>query len=110
VARTRVCPRGHGRANVPPQGEPMTAIKLQTEVPGPRSRELFARRQAAVPRGPFHVPPIFAAEAKGAVLVDVDGNRYLDFAGGIGCLNVGHANDAVVKAASAQLQRFTHTS
>ncbi|HVQ28215.1 MAG TPA: 4-aminobutyrate--2-oxoglutarate transaminase [Vicinamibacteria bacterium] len=88
----------------------MTAIHLQTEVPGPRSRELFARRQAAVPRGPFHVTPIFAAEAKGSVLVDVDGNRYLDFAGGIGCLNVGHANDAVVKAASAQLQRFTHTS
>ena len=88
----------------------MTAIQLKTEVPGPRSRELFARRQAAVPRGPFHVTPIFAAEAKGAVLTDVDGNRYLDFAGGIGCLNVGHANDAVVKAASAQLQRFTHTS
>ena len=88
----------------------MTAIQLKTEVPGPRSRELFARRQAAVPRGPFHVTPIFAAEAKGAVLTDVDGNRYLDFAGGIGCLNVGHANDAVVGAASAQLQRFTHTS
>ena len=88
----------------------MTAIQLKTEVPGPRSRELFARRQAAVPRGPFHVTPIFAAEAKGAVLTDVDGNRYIDFAGGIGCLNVGHANEAVVKAATAQLQRFTHTS
>jgi 4-aminobutyrate aminotransferase/(S)-3-amino-2-methylpropionate transaminase len=47
-------------------------------------------------------------EAKGAVLVDVDGNRLLDFAGGIGCLNVGHANDAVVAAARAQLGRFTH--
>ena len=88
----------------------MTAIQLKTEVPGPRSRELFARRQAAVPRGPFHVTPIFAAEARGAVLTVVDGNRYLDFAGGIGCLNVGHAHDAVVKAATAQLQRFTHTS
>lgn len=88
----------------------MTAIELKTAVPGPRSRELFARRQAAVPRGPFHVTPIFAAEAHGAVLTDVDGNRYLDFAGGIGCLNVGHTNDAVVKAATAQLQRFTHTS
>jgi 4-aminobutyrate aminotransferase/(S)-3-amino-2-methylpropionate transaminase len=88
----------------------MTAIHLQTEVPGPRSRELFARRQAAVPRGPFHVTPIFAASAKGATLTDVDGNRYLDFAGGIGCLNVGHAHDGVVAAAEAQLRRFTHTS
>lgn len=88
----------------------MPAIQLKTEVPGPRSRELFARRQSAVPRGPFHVTPIFAALAKGATLTDVDGNRYLDFAGGIGCLNVGHANEAVVKAATAQLARFTHTS
>ena len=88
----------------------MTAIELKTAVPGPRSRELFARREAAVPRGPFHVTPIFVAEAHGAVLTDVDGNRYLDFAGGIGCLNVGHTHDAVVKAATAQLQRFTHTS
>ncbi len=88
----------------------MSSIHLQTEVPGPRSRELFARRQSAVPRGPFHVTPIFAAFAKGATLTDVDGNRYLDFAGGIGCLNVGHANEAVVKAATAQLARFTHTS
>ena len=79
----------------------MTAINLQTEVPGPRSRELFARRQAAVPRGPFHVTPIFAAEAKGAVLTDVDGNRYLDFAGGIGCLNVGHRANFIVGHLSA---------
>jgi 4-aminobutyrate aminotransferase/(S)-3-amino-2-methylpropionate transaminase len=88
----------------------MTTIALKTEVPGPRSRALFARRQSAVPRGPFHVTPIFAAEAKGATLTDVDGNRYLDFAGGIGCLNVGHANEKVVEAAGAQLRRFTHTS
>ena len=88
----------------------MKAIELKTEIPGPLSRALFARREAAVPRGPFHVTPIFAADAKGATLTDVDGNRYLDFAGGIGCLNVGHANEAVVQAASAQLRRFTHTS
>ena len=85
-------------------------IQLKTEVPGPRSRALFARRESAVPRGPFHVTPIFAAEAHGAALTDVDGNRYLDFAGGIGCLNVGHTNDAVVKAASAQMARLVHSS
>jgi 4-aminobutyrate aminotransferase / (S)-3-amino-2-methylpropionate transaminase / 5-aminovalerate transaminase len=86
----------------------MTAIRLKTELPGPRSRELFARREAAVPRGPFNTTPIFAAEAKDALLTDVDDNRFIDFAGGIGCVNVGHANEAVVKAASEQLARLTH--
>jgi 4-aminobutyrate aminotransferase/(S)-3-amino-2-methylpropionate transaminase len=86
----------------------MSAIELRTEIPGPKSRELFARREAAVPRGTYNATPIFVKEGKGALLTDVDGNRLLDFAGGIGCLNVGHANDAVVKAASEQLQRLTH--
>ncbi len=86
----------------------MSAIRLRTEVPGPRSRELMKRREAAVPRGPFHGTPVFVAEAHGAVLTDVDGNRLLDFAGGIGCLNVGHTSEAVVKAASDQLARLTH--
>jgi 4-aminobutyrate aminotransferase / (S)-3-amino-2-methylpropionate transaminase / 5-aminovalerate transaminase len=86
----------------------MSAIDLKTGIPGPRSQELFARREAAVPRGPYNATPIFVKEGKGALLVDVDGNRLLDFAGGIGCLNVGHANDAVVKAATEQLQRLTH--
>lgn len=87
----------------------MSAIQLKTEIPGPRSRELFARREAAVPRGPYNATPIFVKEAKGARLTDVDGNRFLDFAGGIGCMNVGHANDAVVGAVSAQAAAFTHT-
>jgi 4-aminobutyrate aminotransferase/(S)-3-amino-2-methylpropionate transaminase len=86
----------------------MPAIQLKTEVPGPRSRELMARREAAVPRGPFHATPVFVARGKGARIEDVDGNVFLDFAGGIGCLNVGHANDAVVKAASEQLGKLTH--
>jgi 4-aminobutyrate aminotransferase/(S)-3-amino-2-methylpropionate transaminase len=86
----------------------MPTIQLKTEVPGPRSRELMRRREAAVPRGPANALPLFVQEAHGAVLTDVDGNRLLDFAGGIGCLNVGHANEAVVAAARAQLGRFTH--
>jgi 4-aminobutyrate aminotransferase/(S)-3-amino-2-methylpropionate transaminase len=86
----------------------MPAIELKTEVPGPRSRELMRRREAAVPRGPAHALPVFVAEAHGASLVDVDGNRLLDFAGGIGCLNLGHTSEAVVRAASAQLSRLTH--
>ena len=86
----------------------MSAIQLKTEIPGPRSRDLLARREAAVPRGPANVTPIFAKEGSGALLTDVDGNRFIDFAGGIGCLNLGHANDAVVEAATAQLERLTH--
>jgi len=86
----------------------MSAIELKTELPGPRSRALFARREAAVPRGPYNACSIFVKEGKGAVVTDVDDNRLLDFAGGIGCLNVGHANEEVVKAATAQLGRFTH--
>jgi 4-aminobutyrate aminotransferase/(S)-3-amino-2-methylpropionate transaminase len=86
----------------------MSAIRLTTEVPGPRSRALLARREAAVPRGTYNATPIFVKEGRGAVLHDVDGNHLLDFAGGIGCLNVGQANEAVVAAASEQLRHFTH--
>ena len=86
----------------------MSTIALKTELPGPRSRALLKRREAAVPRGPYSATPIFVKEAHGAELVDVDDNRLLDFAGGIGCLNVGHTDDAVVAAAKAQLEKLTH--
>ncbi len=86
----------------------MSAIQLKTEVPGPRSRALLARREAAVPRGPYNATPIFVKEGDGALLTDVDGNRLLDFAGGIGCLNVGHRSEAVMSATRAQIERFTH--
>src|SRR6266852_1866460 len=86
----------------------MTTIQIRTEIPGPRSRVLMARRNAAVPRGPFHATPIFAARAEGAVIEDVDGNRYIDFAGGIGCLNMGHRAPRVVSAVRDQLDRFLH--
>jgi len=86
----------------------MSVIDLKTAIPGPRSRELMARREAAVPRGPYNATPIFVKEARGARLVDVDGNRLLDFAGGIGCVNVGHANPAVVAASTRQLGEITH--
>ena len=86
----------------------MSVIALKTEIPGPNSRALMARREAAVARGPYNATPIFVKEGRGATLVDVDGNRLIDFAGGIGCLNVGHANESVVRAAAGQLQSFTH--
>lgn len=85
-------------------------VSLKTAIPGPRSLALMARRDAAVPRGPAHATPIFVASAHGATLTDVDGNRLIDFAGGIGCLNVGHTNDAVVAAATEQAKRLTHSA
>jgi 4-aminobutyrate aminotransferase/(S)-3-amino-2-methylpropionate transaminase len=68
------------------------------------------RRHAAVAQGAFHATPIFVNKAEGAVVEDVDGNRLIDFAGGIGCLNTGHRAPAVVEAVRRQLDRFLHTS
>jgi len=67
------------------------------------------RRAAAVPRGISHGTPVFAARAEGVVLEDVDGNRFLDFAGGIGCLNTGHRAPRVVAAIREQVDAFLHT-
>jgi 4-aminobutyrate aminotransferase/(S)-3-amino-2-methylpropionate transaminase len=68
------------------------------------------RRDAAVVRAAYHATPVFVAKAEGAVIEDVDGNRFIDFAGGIGCLNTGHRAPSVVEAVRRQLDRFLHTS
>lgn len=86
----------------------MATIQIRTEIPGPRSRALMARREAAIPRGPANATPIFAARADGAVIEDVDGNRYIDFAGGIGCLNIGHRSPRVISAIREQLEKYLH--
>jgi 4-aminobutyrate aminotransferase / (S)-3-amino-2-methylpropionate transaminase / 5-aminovalerate transaminase len=83
--------------------------KLVTEIPGPRSREWFARRDAAVPRGVANLHPIVTARAAGAIVEDIDGNRLIDFATGIAVLNVGHSAPEVVAAAQRQLELETHT-
>jgi 4-aminobutyrate aminotransferase/(S)-3-amino-2-methylpropionate transaminase len=87
----------------------MPSIHLKGPIPGPRSRALADRRTQAVPRGVSQLTPIFVAHAEGAVIEDVDGNRFLDFAGGIGCLNAGHREPGVVAALHAQADRFLHT-
>ena len=84
-------------------------IKLKTQVPGPKSRALMERRREAVTRGVYHATPVFAARAEGAVIEDVDGNRFLDFAGGIGCNNAGHRAEPVLRRVRAQLDRYMHT-
>ena len=83
-------------------------IRLQTEIPGPNSRALLARRAKAVPRGVPAVTPIAVAHADGAVLTDVDGNRLIDFGGGIGVVNTGHRHPGVVQAVREQLDQFAH--
>ncbi len=83
-------------------------IRLQTEIPGPNSRALLARRAKAVPRGVPAVTPIAVVHAEGAVLTDADGNRLIDFGGGIGVVNTGHRHPGVVEAVRTQLDRFAH--
>ncbi len=70
---------------------------------------LMARRDAAVPRGVGHAHTIFAAHAENAEVTDVEGRRYIDFAGGIAVLNTGHRHPAVIEAVKAQLDQYTHT-
>src|SRR5881628_3559356 len=86
----------------------MAAISIRTEIPGPRSRALVRRRAAAVPRGVAHAAPVFAASADGVRVTDVDGNVYLDFAGGIGVMNVGHSAPSLVAAVREQAGRLSH--
>jgi 4-aminobutyrate aminotransferase/(S)-3-amino-2-methylpropionate transaminase len=84
-------------------------IELKTEIPGPRSSEVLARLAASVAPALAITLPVVAAEAHGALLTDVDGNVFIDFTGGVGCLNVGHTHPHVVAAAQEQLERFSHT-
>ena len=84
-------------------------IELRTAIPGPRSRALLEREALSVAL-PLHVHlPIFAERAENATITDVDGNVLVDFAGGVGVINVGHAHPRVVEAIQEQATRFVHT-
>src|SRR5581483_6057366 len=85
------------------------AIELKTDIPGPRSREILDRLDAIVSSALSVYLPVVAAEGHGATLTDVDGNTFIDFAGGVGCLNVGHAHPHLVEAVQEQAARFFHT-
>jgi 4-aminobutyrate aminotransferase/(S)-3-amino-2-methylpropionate transaminase len=84
-------------------------IQLRTEIPGPRSREIMERADRAVAKPLAVTFPIVADSARGVTITDVDGNTFIDFAGGVGTLNVGHSHPDVVAAAQEQLDRFSHT-
>jgi 4-aminobutyrate aminotransferase/(S)-3-amino-2-methylpropionate transaminase len=85
------------------------AIELKTEIPGPRSREILERKARVIAEPLSIYLPIVIEEGHGATITDVDGNTFVDFTGGVGCLNVGHSHPRVVEAAKEQLERFTHT-
>ena len=82
---------------------------VRTPLPGPRSQEVLERKERVIARPLSIYLPIVIAEARGATIVDVDGNVFIDFTGGVGCMNVGHSSPQVVAAAREQLGRFTHS-
>jgi 4-aminobutyrate aminotransferase/(S)-3-amino-2-methylpropionate transaminase len=85
------------------------AIELRTGIPGPKSKAILERKERVVADPLSIFLPVVVDQAQGATLTDVDGNTFLDFTGGVGCLNVGHSHPQVVAAAQEQLTRFAHT-
>ncbi|TKI86693.1 4-aminobutyrate--2-oxoglutarate transaminase [Bacillus mycoides] len=82
---------------------------LQSSVlPGSYSQVLQKRYEEAVPKGIYHLTPLYVKEARGAIITDVDGNQFIDFAGGIGMQNVGHCHPKVVRAVQKQAESFIH--
>src|ERR1700729_699453 len=94
-----------------PRGGPGLAQERRsvTEIPGPVSRELLERRQRAVARGLSHVLPIFVTAAGGGVVLDADGNSFIDFGSGIAVTTVGNSAELVVDRVTEQVAEFTHT-
>jgi 4-aminobutyrate aminotransferase/(S)-3-amino-2-methylpropionate transaminase len=85
------------------------SIELRTDIPGPRSREILERKERVIADPLSIYIPVVIERGQGATLTDVDGNTFIDFTGGVGCLNVGHSHPRVVEAAQEQLERFSHT-
>jgi len=73
------------------------------------SKKLFIQKDKTVARAAMSLAPFMIAESRGAMIKDVDGNKYLDFTGGWGCLNVGHTHPKVVRAIKKQAEKFIHT-
>ncbi len=84
-------------------------VQIKTELPGPKSKQVLARKEKALPRALAVLAPFVAAQARGVVIEDLDGNRFLDFSGGWGVMAVGHNHPKVVAAVKAQVEKFLHT-
>lgn len=87
----------------------MNTIQLKTEIPGPKSRAVLARRQSATPNGLARATDVVVEKAQGAIVHDIDGNTLIDMAGGIGMLNAGHCPPQVVDAIQKQAEAYLHT-
>src|SRR5262245_57128254 len=85
------------------------SIELRTAIPGPRSQEILERKELVIAEPLSIYIPVVIERGEGATLTDVDGNTFIDFTGGVGCLNVGHANPRVIEAVQEQAARFFHT-
>src|SRR3954465_5821816 len=85
------------------------AIELQTKIPGPRSQKILERKDRVIADPLSIYLPVVIERGEGATLTDVDGNTFIDFTGGVGCLNVGHSNPRLVEAVQEQAARFFHT-
>ena len=86
----------------------MSYIRINTEIPGPKAKQLLARRAAAMPSGLGRATDVVVERAEGALVFDVDGNTLIDLAGGIGMLAVGHSPAPVVQAIQKQVEKFIH--
>jgi 4-aminobutyrate aminotransferase/(S)-3-amino-2-methylpropionate transaminase len=87
----------------------MRTIEIKTAVPGPRSEEILRRKRDAVADPLSIYVPVVVESGRGATVTDVDGNTFIDFMGGVGCLNVGHSHPRVTAAIQEQAERFLHT-
>lgn len=89
--------------------EKQKTINLVTSIPGPKAQVILNRRAAATPAGLAKSTDVVVADAKGAIIKDVDGNTLIDFAGAIGVMNIGHCAPTVVKAIQEQAEKYMHT-
>ncbi len=87
----------------------MKTIEIKTAIPGPRSREILHRKKQVVADPLSIYAPVVVDSARGATVTDVDGNTFIDFMGGVGCLNVGHSHPRVTAAVQEQAELFLHT-
>src|SRR5918911_1294628 len=85
------------------------SIELKTSIPGPRSQEILVRKEQVIADPLSIYLPVVIDSGDGATLTDVDGNTFIDFSGGVGCLNVGHTNPRVTEAVQEQAAKFLHT-
>jgi 4-aminobutyrate aminotransferase/(S)-3-amino-2-methylpropionate transaminase len=83
--------------------------KVVTAIPGPKSQAMHERRKQVVPPGVGAALPVYIESAEGSILIDIDGNHFIDFATGIGVTTIGHTNGAVAAAVTDQVHSFTHT-